>query len=351
MRSLLVPFLIAWVVSLGLTPWVRGVALRRQILDRPDGIRKLHKGFVPLWGGVAVFLSLVLALVAARYGSFGTGRLLDDLIRTIIPPTGMVCLFGAIDDCRRLSPRIKLLLQFTAVLPAILLGCRVHRIVVFGCPIELGWLGVPLTICWLVGCINALNLLDGMDGLASLVGLFTAVMMGLIAVTDGNPHVAVVAMVLAGALAGFLVYNLPAGHDLLGRLGEHGDRAGGGALGRARRAEELGHAGDHRSGDHHGPADLRHRAGPDPPQAHRTAVRHGRPPAHSPSAAGPRADSLAGVVRVGGGMPLDRGRRGNGHAAAQRRPGLDRHDHLAGAGHPPAAVWGLRVFAGQAGGP
>ena len=105
------------------------------------------------------------------------------------------------------------------MLPAIVLGCWVHRIVVFGCPIELGWLGIPLTVFWLIGCINALNLLDGMDGLASLVGLSTAVMMGLIAVTDGSPHVAAIAVVLAGALAGFLCYNLPPATIFLGDSG------------------------------------------------------------------------------------------------------------------------------------
>ena len=68
----------------------------------------------------------------------------------------------------------------------------------FSCPIELGWLGIPLTVLWLVGCINALNLIDGMDGLASIVGLSTAAMLGVIAASQGHAHVAVMAVVLAG---------------------------------------------------------------------------------------------------------------------------------------------------------
>ena len=70
-------------------------------------------------------------------------------------------------------------------------------------------MGIPLTILWLLGCINALNLIDGMDGLASIVGLSTAAMMGIIAVSMGNSHVAVIAIVLAVRLAGFLVFNFP----------------------------------------------------------------------------------------------------------------------------------------------
>ena len=74
--------------------------------------------------------------------------------------------------------------------------------VAFSYPIELGWLGIPLTVLWLVGCINALNLLDGMDGLASIVGLSAAAMMGVIAASQGNDHVAIMAIVLAASRDG-----------------------------------------------------------------------------------------------------------------------------------------------------
>ncbi len=105
------------------------------------------------------------------------------------------------------------------MLPIVLLGYYVDRIVAFGYPIELGWLGVPLTVLWLVGCINALNLLDGMDGLASIVGLSTAVMIGMIAASQGYYHVAGMATVLAASLVGFLLYNLPPASIFLGDSG------------------------------------------------------------------------------------------------------------------------------------
>jgi UDP-N-acetylmuramyl pentapeptide phosphotransferase/UDP-N-acetylglucosamine-1-phosphate transferase len=110
-------------------------------------------------------------------------------------------------------------LQIVSVLPIIALGHYVDRVVAFGHPIQLGWLGVPLTVLWLVGCINALNLLDGMDGLASIVGVSTAAMLGMIAATEGHPHVAAMATILAAALLGFLMYNLPPASVFLGDSG------------------------------------------------------------------------------------------------------------------------------------
>ncbi|MHB1035486.1 MAG: MraY family glycosyltransferase [Pirellulales bacterium] len=211
---------VAFAASLVLTAVVRTVARRWGIVDDPDGVRKTHPTCVPLWGGVAVYLSILLGLVTASYTLPGAAtRALDALAGVLVAVAGFVCLLGAIDDWRDLNPRFKLILQIGSVMPVVAFGHAIDRIVVFGYPVELGWFGVPLTVVWLVGCINALNLLDGMDGLASLVGLSTAAMMGLIAASMGNDHVAVIAVVLAGALAGFLIYNLPPASIFLGDSG------------------------------------------------------------------------------------------------------------------------------------
>jgi UDP-GlcNAc:undecaprenyl-phosphate/decaprenyl-phosphate GlcNAc-1-phosphate transferase len=142
-----------------------------------------------------------------------------DLAWALLPAAGMACLFGALDDCWDLNSRLKLLLQTVSIIPVVASGYYVDGIIVFGYPINLGWLGVPLTVLWLLGCINALNLIDGMDGLASMVGLSTVVMMGIIAAGVGNDHVAAIAIILAGALAGFLIFNLPPASIFLGDSG------------------------------------------------------------------------------------------------------------------------------------
>lgn len=211
-------FLAAVVASLVLTPLARAIARQLGVLDHPDGTRKLHGRSVPLWGGVAVYLAMVTGLLIARLGAVDSTAF-DQLSTTMALACGLVCLVGAIDDSRDLNARVKLGLQIAAVLPVVMAGYSFDRIVAFGYPLDFGWLGVPLTILWLLGCINAVNLLDGLDGLASIVGISASLMMAIIATHTGHADVGVVALVLAGALIGFLAYNLPPAKIFLGDSG------------------------------------------------------------------------------------------------------------------------------------
>ncbi len=218
MNSLLLTSLAAFAASLLLTAVVRAIAPRCSVLDRPDGKRKLHGRPVPLLGGAAVYGAAVLGLLAIRVAGGATVQF-TELSTAWMIAAGFVCFVGGIDDCFNLPSRVKLALQICSVLPIVLLGYYVDRIVAFGYPIYLGWFGVPLTVLWLVGCINALNLIDGMDGLASIVGLSTAAMLGVIAASEGHDHVAAMAIVLTASLAGFLIYNLPPASIFLGDSG------------------------------------------------------------------------------------------------------------------------------------
>jgi len=210
--------LAAIAVSLALTPIARAVARRLRVVDMPDGLRKQHARDVPLWGGVVVYLAVLTGLFVVRCTT-PVSEAFDQLATTLVFSCGLVCVVGCIDDSRDLNPRFKLLLQIAAVLPVVASGYYFDRIVVCGLPLHFGWLGMPLTVLWLVGCINALNLIDGLDGLASVVGLSTALVMTVIAAQTGHPHVAAVALCLAGALIGFLVFNLPPASIFLGDSG------------------------------------------------------------------------------------------------------------------------------------
>jgi UDP-GlcNAc:undecaprenyl-phosphate/decaprenyl-phosphate GlcNAc-1-phosphate transferase len=219
MIFLAIIFSITFAASLMLTVIVRAAALRWGIIDQPDGQRKLHKGIKPLGGGVAVYLSMILGLLAANFLSYKSWQGLWDLSLVVIFAGSFVCFFGLVDDIYRLNARFKLVMQVCAVLPIALAGYSIDKIVAFGYRIELGPLAIPITVIWLIGCINALNLIDGMDGLASVVGLSTAAMMGLIAASEGHAHVSIIALVLSGALAGFLVLNRPPASIFLGDSG------------------------------------------------------------------------------------------------------------------------------------
>ncbi|MEN6407663.1 MAG: MraY family glycosyltransferase [Thermoguttaceae bacterium] len=210
--------LATFMVSLTLTLGVRAVARRWSVVDRPDGRRKLHDHPIPLWGGVAVYGATALGLLVLWLRNPADAELANLSVLWLVS-AGFVCFFGSIDDLFDLSSRVKLVLQIVSVSPIVLMGHYVDRVVMFGCPIELGWLGVPLTVLWLVGCINALNLLDGMDGLASIIGLSTLVIIGAIAANEGREYVALMALAMASSLGGFLIYNLPPASIFLGDSG------------------------------------------------------------------------------------------------------------------------------------
>jgi UDP-GlcNAc:undecaprenyl-phosphate/decaprenyl-phosphate GlcNAc-1-phosphate transferase len=210
--------LVAFTASLVLTAAVRSIARRFGVVDRPDGKRKLHGRPVPLLGGVAVCSAAMLGLLAVYFNGDATPKF-SQLSTAWMIAAAFVCFVGGVDDYLNLPSRVKLGLQVLSVLPIILLGYHVDRIVAFGHPIDLGWLGIPLTVLWLVGCINALNLIDGMDGLASIIGLSTAAMLGVIAASQGQMHVTWMAAALAAAVAGFMLYNLPPASIFLGDSG------------------------------------------------------------------------------------------------------------------------------------
>jgi UDP-GlcNAc:undecaprenyl-phosphate GlcNAc-1-phosphate transferase len=122
MGSLILIFAIAFSASLALTIAMRKVALKWNIVDRPDGLRKLHDGEKPLGGGVAVYLALTVGLLTAAC-LFQTARPeLWQLSRVVILASGFVCLFGCIDDVFRLNARFKLIMQICAVLPIAYMG-------------------------------------------------------------------------------------------------------------------------------------------------------------------------------------------------------------------------------------
>ena len=217
--SMLMPAVAALLVALVATPVVRRTARRLGVLSYPDSVRRFHAVASPLWGGLAVCLAMLAGLaVALALPAHGDERLIR-LCHAAIPAAVLACFFGAVDDRFDLAPRLKLLLQLLSVTPVVAAGYSIDVIVVFNWRIALGPLGIPVTVLWLLGCINALNLIDGMDGLASVVGLSITAMMSIIAVSTGNPHVAVVALALAGALAGFFAYNRPPASIFLGDSG------------------------------------------------------------------------------------------------------------------------------------
>lgn len=209
-----VPFVIAILAAIFLTPGVRFVAARTGAVDRPDGRRKRQKYPVPTMGGVGVFFAILAAACAAPFTGVSIGGLAPVLLSSAI-----ICLVGAYDDALNLKPRWKFVGQLVAVLPIVVSGDAVDFIRLFGLEFELGLWGKTLTVLWLVSGINAVNFLDGMDGLGSLTGVALSIAAAAIAVMSDRTEIALLALIHAGALIGFMVYNLPPARVYLGDSG------------------------------------------------------------------------------------------------------------------------------------
>jgi UDP-GlcNAc:undecaprenyl-phosphate GlcNAc-1-phosphate transferase len=182
---------------------LRRPAERWGLVDHPGG-RKRHAAPVPLTGGIAITAGLVLALAFsfsafAQYSAFFAGVLL-------------LALVGLMDDLGEVSPGTKLLLQVVAALLMTSWGENflVNLGDLFGTnPINTRHWAIPLTVFAALAVINAINMLDGLDGLAGSLVLGILLVLTAFAWTIGDPNAAKILIVLAGALAGFLFFNLP----------------------------------------------------------------------------------------------------------------------------------------------
>ena len=131
----------------------------------------------------------------------------------------MICLVGLIDDVRGLRGRHKLLGQLIAVSIILASGTVVRSVPLFEWEVDLGYLAIPFTMFWLLGTINSLNLIDGMDGLLGSVGVILCLGMAVLAAASGHAPAAAVSVALAGDLLAFLCFNLPPASIFLGDCG------------------------------------------------------------------------------------------------------------------------------------
>jgi UDP-GlcNAc:undecaprenyl-phosphate/decaprenyl-phosphate GlcNAc-1-phosphate transferase len=192
--------------SLALTPLVRRLAKRTGFVDRPDGHRKLHVNAVTLGGGLTV-QAAVLATVAVVLGA----GVISDLFSVDIPflvglfvASAFLIAVGIIDDSVGMRGRYKLACQVVACLILIAFGLQIRGISVLHVTLEFGWLAIPVTLIWLLGTINAINLLDGADGLATSVGAVLCLTIAALAMFGGHTADSLLAVAIGGALLGFL---------------------------------------------------------------------------------------------------------------------------------------------------
>ena len=206
----------AFLISLVLTPICRDVFRSYGVVDEPDHARKIHRYAIPRVGGLAIGISYLAAylLVRPEEGSPLAQQL--SLVWKLLPGGVLVLALGMLDDLFNLRAWHKLLGQLAAAGLACWGGVRIMYI---AHTFTDSWWTVPLTIVWLLACMNAFNLVDGLDGLAAGVGLFATLTVFIAAIMQHSAVLAVATLPLAGALLGFLCYNFNPATIFLGDSG------------------------------------------------------------------------------------------------------------------------------------
>lgn len=217
MYSLIILGASAFLLAFLLTPLVRNLSVSRGWVDAPDASRKLHHVAIPRTGGVAVLLSFIGAFaIFIPLGLRALPRLDLDIAFQLGPAVFVIFVTGLIDDIVTLKPWQKLIGQLLAASVAFFSGIQFYSIGGAELP---GWLQLPATLLWLVMVTNAMNLIDGMDGLATGVALFATFTMLAAGLQNKNLALAMAIAPLAGALLGFLRYNFNPATIFLGDCG------------------------------------------------------------------------------------------------------------------------------------
>lgn len=224
--SAMIIYAIIFSVSLGisflLTPIIKRLAFRIQAVDIPNQ-RKVHDTHIPRLGGVAVYLTFMIVF-------YGIMHIAPPRIHALGFPAGfmrgfaigsfIIVLLGVMDDIWGLRPLFKLVLQIVAGVVMYYHGLQIRILELpFIGVINLGWTSIPFTLLWIAGITNALNLIDGLDGLASGVTFIATMIIFLISISQGNAETALFCAVLGGCIVGFLRYNFNPAQIFLGDSG------------------------------------------------------------------------------------------------------------------------------------
>ncbi len=223
MITYLVAFLCAAMVSTFLTVVVRNRALKYGWVDQAKTSRKIHGTPVPRLGGIAIVCGFFAPLFGLLIVDSSVGRIFlgnTDLVSGLFCCGISTAFLGLYDDLRGSGAKLKFAIQFAAAGALYSLGFRIDHIAnPFGEPLALGMLSIPFTLLWIVGIINAMNLIDGLDGLAGGVALFAVGANFILACAHGDVLLCLVMASLAGAVLGFLIFNFNPASIFMGDTG------------------------------------------------------------------------------------------------------------------------------------
>ncbi|WP_019415432.1 glycosyltransferase family 4 protein [Paenisporosarcina sp. TG20] len=202
---------LAFVASLLLTPVVKTIAFKVGAVDRPN-FRKVHAQVMPRLGGLAIFGSFLIGFFIFRPE--------NPIALYILIGAFIIIITGVLDDMFEITAKAKLLGQFLAAGIVIYGGLEIEFInLPFGGQLDFGYFSIPLTILWVVGITNAINLIDGLDGLAAGVSTIALITLAGMAFIMGDTFVLAMCVILAASTAGFLFYNFHPAKIFMGDTG------------------------------------------------------------------------------------------------------------------------------------
>jgi UDP-GlcNAc:undecaprenyl-phosphate/decaprenyl-phosphate GlcNAc-1-phosphate transferase len=223
LRTAAVAFVASTLTGAVATPAVRKLARRWGLLDHALTSRKTHGKPIPRLGGVAIVLAFYAPLLALLFVNSEVGRQFwayPERAFGLFAGGLAIALLGVFDDLKGANAKTKFLVQFLVAGAMYGVGFRIDVISnPWGEAIQLGWLGLPFTMLWIAGVINALNLIDGLDGLAGGVALIAIATTFAMAALHSQPLMILFTAALAGAVLGFLFYNFNPASIFMGDTG------------------------------------------------------------------------------------------------------------------------------------
>lgn len=212
----------SFVFAVLLTPRVAAIAERFDLLDHPSA-RKVHTLSIPRIGGVAIFIAFFIAIGSGFFfSSIRSSFWCKSEIFYVFVGGILAFSLGFYDDVKRLGPKTKFAIQIIAALFAYMGGIQIKKV---GLPwagfVSFDWLSLPITVFWILLVINAINLIDGLDGLAAGVSFFVSIVLLILCLFKGDMLNALVLAALAGSVLGFLVFNFNPASIFMGDSGSY----------------------------------------------------------------------------------------------------------------------------------
>lgn len=215
MTGYILPLFVAIFISFIMTPVIRKLAFKVGAIDIPKDERRVHKEPMPLLGGLAIFISVVVSSFVFLPK--------DKSLLSIILGGSIIIISGVIDDILGLSPKKKVLFQLAAGIVLIIGDVKIDFVTnpfsMQDTLFYLKWLSVPVTLFWVVGITNTVNLIDGLDGLADGVAMISSFSLMMVAAKFGYSNVMILSCILGGACLGFLPFNFNPAKIFMGDTG------------------------------------------------------------------------------------------------------------------------------------